>query len=354
MPSEKDIPVSIAEQAAQWWVTLNGEDTSASTRREFGAWASQAPEFIAAYLRMALLMKAAKTHQIRWPGTPGEVLIREAKSSSGHAVVHELPRRSPPPSYLPERKYQRRTFVVAFATVLLAALGVAWFVSASPEEFHTSFGERRSIALTDGSRIGLNTESKVRVEFNSKRRLVTLDTGEALFQVAHDSRRPFEVRVGKVVLRAVGTEFNVDRRASSTTVTIVEGRVLASPDWPAFQHPSQGSSQAPQPLLLGAADQIVISQSGWSEPQHGVNPRATVAWTENKVIFEHTPLSEVAEEFNRYNRQHIRIEGAQLRRQQVSGVFQCDDPTSFLSFLANEPGVRIHDGPDNTRIVERN
>ena len=353
MPSEKDIPVSIAEQAAQWWVTLNGEETSATTRREFGAWVTQAPEFIAAYLRTALLMKAVKARTIRWPETPAEDLIREAKASTGQGVVHELPRRASTPTYLPERRLQRRPLLVALATALLAAVGIAWFVSASPEEFHTRFGERRSILLSDGSRIGLNTESKIHVRLSNNRRLVELDSGEALFQVAHDSRRPFEVRVGKVLLRAVGTEFNVDLRMSGTTVTVLEGRVLATPEWPASQGP-QGSPQATRPMLLTAADRLVITQSGWGELQHGVNPRAATAWTENKLVFEHTPLSDVAEEFNRYNRQHIRIEGAQLRRQQVSGVFQCDDPTSFLSFLANEPGVRVYDGPDNTHIVVKN
>src|SRR5262249_24675475 len=159
-----------------------------------------------------------------------EVLIREAKASTGQGVVHELPRRTSTATYLPERRFNRRPFIVAFATVLLAALGVAWFVSASPEEFHTRFGERRSILLSDGSRIGLNTESRIHVRLSNNRRLVELDTGEALFQVAHDSRRPFEVKVGKVLLRAVGTEFNVDLRASRTTVTVLEGRVLATPE----------------------------------------------------------------------------------------------------------------------------
>jgi transmembrane sensor len=351
MPSEKDIPVSIAEQAAQWWVTLNGgEEISASTQREFGAWVTQAPEFIAAYLRTALLMKAVKSRKIRWPETPAEELIREAKASTGQGVVHELPRRDATPSYLPERKFHGRPFVVAFATMVLAALGIVWFMAASPEEFRTRFGERRSLLLSDGSRIGLNTESRIHVRLSDNRRLVVLDSGEALFQVSHDSRRPFEVKVGKVLLRAVGTEFNVDLRKTGTTVTVVEGRVLATPEWPASQA-QQGSSR---PLLLGARDRLVFTDSGWGEPQHGVDPRATVAWTENKLIFERTPLGEVAEQFNRYNRQHIRIEGAKLQRQQVSGVFQCDDPTSFLAFLANEPGMRVYDGPDNTHIVVQN
>lgn len=337
MPSDTDMPASIAEQAAQWWLTLNSEEEpSASDQREFGKWVTQAPEYVAVYLRTAMLMKAAKAHKIRWPATPAEVLVREAKASveQGLRVVRELPHPPSPRPLIAERKVQSR-FIVAFATVLLAALGVAWFVSASPEEFHTGFGERRSILLHDGSRVVLDTESKIEVQLSSDRRLVTLRAGEALFRVQHEPNRPFEVSVGNVVLRAVGTEFNVDRQDGRTTVTIVAGRVLV----------------LPRQVLLGASDRLVITPSVWDEPQHGVDPRAVTAWTENKLIFEHTPLSDVAEEFNRYNRQRIRIEGAQLRRQQVSGVFQSDDPASFLAFLAKVPGVRIHDAADGTHVV---
>ena len=86
----------------------------------------------------------------------------------------------------------------------------------------------------------------------------------------------------------MGTEFNVDLHTSGTTVTVLEGRVLATPEWPTAQSP-QGAPQASRPILLSAADRLVITQSGWGELQHGVNPRAATAWTENKLIFEPRP-----------------------------------------------------------------
>jgi transmembrane sensor len=70
-----------------------------------------------------------------------------------------------------------------------------------------------------------------------------------------------------------------------------------------------------------------------------------------KVIFEHTPLSEAANEFNRYNRVHIEIEGIGLQRREISGVFQTDNPQSFLAFLSRVPGVKIRDRSDGTHIV---
>jgi transmembrane sensor len=339
MPSDTEIPMSIAEQAAHWWLTLNSEEPSASDQREFGKWVTQAPECVEAYLRTAMLMKAAKARDIRWPTTPTEQLVRDAKASLGQGlrVVRELPSPAASRPLLAERRIYRRPFVVALATALLAALGIAWFVSASPEEFQTGFGERRSILLHDGSRVVLDTESKIEVQLGNDRRLVTLRAGEALFRVKHDPDRPFEVSVGNVVLRAVGTEFNVDRRDERTTVTMVEGRVLVLPGQ----------------VLLGASDRLVVTPSGPAQPQHGVDPRTVTAWTENKLIFEHTPLSDVAEQFNRYNRHRIRIEGAQLRRQQVSGVFQSDDPASFLAFLSKAPGVRIHETADGTHVVQQ-
>jgi transmembrane sensor len=81
--------------------------------------------------------------------------------------------------------------------------------------------------------------------------------------------------------------------------------------------------------------------------------RATLAWTESKLVFEHTPVSQAAEEFNRYNRPRIQIVGARLQSREISGVFKSDDPASFLAFLANVPGVRIHDAADGTHIVEQ-
>ena len=69
-------------------------------------------------------------------------------------------------------------------------------------------------------------------------------------------------------------------------------------------------------------------------------------------MFDHRPLSEVVEELNRYNEERIEVRGESLRSQQITGVFQSDDPGSFVSFLSDIPGVEIHtDGGGNHVVV---
>jgi ferric-dicitrate binding protein FerR (iron transport regulator) len=62
-------------------------------------------------------------------------------------------------------------------------------------------------------------------------------------------------------------------------------------------------------------------------------------------------LGEVADEFNRYNRAIIEIRSDELRSQEVTGVFQSNDPGSFLAFLSRIPGVAINVSTDNSRFV---
>jgi transmembrane sensor len=153
--------------------------------------------------------------------------------------------------------------------------------------------------------------------------------------------------VGGVLVRVVGTEFNIDRAPGRTTITVVEGRVAVTPQ------PHGGSAGSAGPVFLGAADRLVVDHSSPGAPEHGTNMRAILAWTENKLVFEHTTVGHAADEFNRYNRPRIQISGAQLQGREISGVFKSDDPTSFLAFLSNVPGVRIHDAADGTHIVEQ-
>jgi hypothetical protein len=92
--------------------------------------------------------------------------------------------------------------------------------------------------------------------------------------------------------------------------------------------------------MLGAADRLVITRSGPGDPEHGTNVAAAISWTHRKLVFERRPLGEVAEEFNRYNRDRIEIESTELQGREVTGVFQSNDAASFVSFLSSIPEVR--------------
>jgi len=365
MAPETDL--SVSEQAAHWWALLHSEGTTESDTREFGDWIARSPERVEAFLQTARLMRALKSRETRWPDTPIEELIRAA-----HAAAPDpqpLPGRTgdPQPGARLSRAPKARRWIPYAATVGLAlALAAAWLLFTGPREYRTRFGEQRSVLLEDGSRVTLNTASRIAVDLTENRRFVRLLEGEALFEVAH-ATRAFEVEAGHTLLRAVGTQFDVDFRANRTTLTVVEGKVAVVPEGeatrsagaledPKANHrhtpagPAAGATP-PSPIIVAASERLIITGAGSGAPEAVANIAAATAWVQRRLVFDHRPLAEVVEEFNRYNRAPIVLEDPRLQQEEVTGVFQSDDPASFLSFLASLSGVEIHEAPDGTRVV---
>lgn len=388
MTRERKLEPSIAEQAAEWWARLHDEAVTPGDQREFGEWVARSPERIAAYLEIARLMRALKSGRAEWPHTPADELVREAKAAPLDPMT--LPGARPessswqgPPQGDTSSRIERPTarlpgrlqvaWYACAAVVLLAVATGLWLGLQRPQEYTTGFGEQRSILLADGSRVTLNTASHMEVSFHRNRRVVALLAGEALFQVAHDPARPFDVEVRDSVVRAIGTEFNVELRPRDATVTVVEGRVAVIRKTAVLvpiPHPSRETASLPGParstagspalqpfpappgsLILAAAERVVITASGPGAPQHITDLTAATSWVERRLVFEHEPLSEVAARFNRYNRGQIVIEGPNLGRKEVTGVFRSDDPQSFLSFLSGLPGVMVSERSDGTEVV---
>jgi transmembrane sensor len=353
MASDPEATVSILEQASHWWELFHSDSASNADHREFGEWVARSPERVEAYLQTARLAKAIRSPRLIWPSTAAEVLIREAKASPETVLQFSTSRVSASVDRREGRHVQSR-FAWAAAAVLLIGVGLALFIRQTPQEFRTALGEQRSLLLADGSRATLNTASAIEVIMQKGRRDVRLVQGEALFEVAHDAARPFVVRAGNALLKDVGTQFNVDIRSNGTTVTVIEGEVAvdsAATSESAAAQARHGAGDTGEALILRANDRAVVTPAGVGTPQRGVNVAASVAWTQRQLMFEHRPLSEVAEEFNRYNKDRIDIDSAALKRQEVTGVFDAKDPASFVAFLSSVPGVEIREGTNGTHIV---
>lgn len=256
------------------------------------------------------------------------------------------------------------------------------------------------MTLADGSTVDLNARSKLRIEFSGAERRVELLGGQALFQVAKDQNRPFIVRSSHATVRAVGTQFDVYRKAGSTTVTVLEGRVAvystahaepstsgsaeppSAPSQTAGLPPALAQGQAPgrspaTPLSSGHSASAPLKAPGLADPsgstaiflsageQVTVTPAqvlpapahadiaATTAWMQRRLIFDGSKLSDVVQEFNRYNRRQLVIEGAQLSDFHVSGVYSSTDPASLIRFLREQPGMKITEDENEVRIAPR-
>jgi transmembrane sensor len=290
-----------------------------------------------------MLMGTLQSKHRKWSEIPAEELIRRARASSAE-IIPLARSRSAVRATRPNGSVSARMFTYASVAAICCVLVVAWLLWL-PERFQTEIGEQRSVLLGDGSLITLNTASEIEVKYTQGRRFIRLQRGEALFEVAHDPQRPFDVDTGKAVVRAVGTRFNIDRRADRTTVSVVQGKVQVMTEQPNkdSRMPGQNSAapDAPPMELLVEAQQLVVTEAGMSEPEDIADVAPVTAWTQRQLVFENRSLGEVAEEFNRYNRQHILIESPRLRTQSVTGVFQANDSASFLAFIANIPGVRV-------------
>jgi transmembrane sensor len=217
-----------------------------------------------------------------------------------------------------------------------------------PKTYSTAHGEQSVRQLPDGSVLHLNTESAVTVRYSRDERIVDLDRGEALFQVAHDSQRRFRVAAGEAGILAVGTEFDVYRRSGAVTVAVVEGIVDVFTGAP--PPPTPANLSPPTALRIGAGYQVeVYSRVGSPRP---VDTRAVVAWLQRQIAFENRPLGEVADEFNRYGRIVIEIDHQDLRALPISGVFDAYDTDSFAAFLQTLDGVVVQKTPTRIRVLK--
>jgi len=350
-----EIPATapVAEQAAAWWVLLNDGSPTQADHRAFAEWVARSPERVEAYLHAARITRVLASRQTLWPNTSTADLISAAKASANAvvnltAVASAASDAASHASSTPKRALSWLTAprVAAMVLAAAAAVAIALYIHLGPQRVETAVGEQRSVVLGDGSLVTLNTASSIEVHMASDRRTVKLLAGEALFAVAHDPTRPFEVKTEDTTVRAIGTQFNVDRRPASTTVTVVEGRVAVIT--------ASGKNQNAQPsrLPLEAGEQLTLAPR---TVRHAVRTdvATAIAWTQRKLVFEHRHLGEVAAEFNRYNRQIIEIRSAELREQEVTGVFQANDPASFLTFVAGFPGVTIEKSADRIVVTQQ-
>ena len=340
---EIDSTTSVTEQASAWWMLLNHGDATPADHHAFGEWVARSPERVEAFLQTARLARALQSRDFHWPDTPVETLIRAARSTP--AEVIGLPGRHGRrgSTHFSASPWTRRAIVASFVALVAGAAG--WYFS-SPEHYTTAIGEQRSVVLSDGTVVTLNTSSEIEVHMARDHRSVDLLSGEALFEVARDPARPFDVAAGRTTVRAVGTQFNVDRRASATTVTVVEGKVAVFTGVDSGADPDVDHSGN---LPVAAGEQLVVAPN---TPPHAarVDPAKATAWTQRKLIFEHRPLGEVADEFNRYNRERIDVEGPELRNQEITGVFEANNPESFMAFLAKIPDVVV-ERAGNRRVI---
>jgi transmembrane sensor len=312
----RDKPLS--DQAIQWFVRLNSGERREIDTRQFEQWLAASHAHRRAFERVEEMwqkMDGLKTAS--FPELDQAIARWEAGDLSGK-------RRKP------FKLFSSFRLQLAMAAMVVVIIAGAWFWNSFQTitmSYQTAPGEQKTITLADGSTIEINTNTSITVKMSAKSRKVILSKGEAFFTVAHEKKRPFEVAAGRGTIRALGTRFNVYKRLSGVTVSVIEGsvRICTKADY--------GVTTEVHEEVLKQGRQLFYLQSGAISSLGAVNIKEVSAWREGKLIFDEMPLAEVIQEVNRYRTGQIRITDPDLKDLKVSGVFKSDDFDSILGAI---------------------
>lgn len=190
----------------------------------------------------------------------------------------------------------------------------------------TATGEQRTLRLTDGTLINLNTHSAVDVRFDEKQRLIVLQEGEILVETGHGDARPFIVETREGSMRALGTRFLVKREDEGTRLSVLKSAVAAHP------------VSSPEEQILREGQQVLMRSNGLG-PIIALNLGAD-AWTRGMLVVDNARLEDLVQELGRYRRGHLGVtpEVADLR---ITGSFPLNDTDKALSALLPTLPVQI-------------
>ncbi|WP_433736189.1 FecR family protein [Pseudomonas putida] len=312
---------TVRDEAARWFVRLQEPAVDVDLYRQFETWLDEHPQHRNEFDVLQGVWKAAD-------------LVPAARL---RALCEEAPARG--------KRRPILRYAVA-ASVLAVALGLGLFSglnhpSPYTAEFSTALGERRQVALPDGSTVDLDSRSRIQVHFENDRRGIELTEGEAMFSVQHDTSRPFVVETGTGKVTVTGTRFDVRRGSADTRVVVEQGTVRV-----------QGRSAADDDFIsLTAGLGTHVDAQGKVAAAYAVNPAEMTAWRNGKLVFNNARLADVAEQVSRYRQQPLKVGNAALGNLRLTSVFNVDNTDALLKALPNILPVAVRTLDDGSQEI---
>jgi len=340
---------AISDQAADWSDRLQYHKNAPALREEFERWLSARPEHAAAFKRIDAAHQLARSlkHTAPMLELERETLARVAQ----------------------RRSKTRRWQSVAAAACLVLAVGVgfavtnngfrqdmaylwdrAYYAALGDPLYHTTVGKRLSVTLDDGSELILNTDSRVAVQYRDGERHIALRRGQALFEVAHDTSRPFTVTAGERLITAIGTAFDVKMAEERFEVVLIEGRVSIADDQTesdenaskdAVTDDETGSTNHPKVHILAAGEEFVATKAASAPIIRPANVARATSWRDGHLIFRNDRLADAVAEVNRYSERQIILADTAITNLSVSGVINTGDTRVFVNTMIRYYPVKI-------------
>ncbi len=324
-------------QAAQWH-TRQEQGLDAGEQAELAQWLQASAEHAEAFARMdtgvARLRALPADAVAQWRASQAASQPAAAAASPQPAPAQPTPARPRPwlQALLPGPRG------LAFCAVLLMALGLGWHQWMQPvysAHYVVERGQRQSLQLPDGSTLELDADTDAQVHLYRHRREVQLAHGQAMFSVAPDASKPFEVQAGPARVAVVGTRFAVRYRqdgidAGQVRVEVQEGRVRVA----ATQTPASA-------LLLTAGQSTQVAADGELAPVGSVPPDSVGLWRKGLLRFDHTPLALALQEMERYGPTGLVVRDPAVAALPIGGSYATAKPAEFAHMLTLVLPVRL-------------
>lgn len=344
VPDRADTPL---DRAAHWAVRDDADALDAAEQAEFEAWLTE-PGSADAYARardaldvfddldgidlpgLDALRQEAQVHRTRRPWLPwaaGGAIAAGVAGVLGFTLLDQ-------PAGAPQATAPQ----VAKAEPSIPEVAAP----AASGAYATAIGEQRVLVLADGSRVTMNTGSQVTVDFRADRRIVRLVRGQALFDVAHNPKRPFSVAAGDRVVTALGTMFEVQVGRGQLHVTLMRGKVVIDPPRAVATTTGSALPAAQAPTYLAPGQQFTVTVRSAPEV-HAVDVNRQLLWRQQLVEFDDAPVSQAVAELNRYSLKPIVIADPRVGRMRISGVYKTGDPNAFADLVSTMLPVAARD-----------
>ena len=309
---------SVKEEAADWLARLDSDSLTAEDKAAFKQWLNSSQAHLDAFEHLVSVWNdlnvLTELGRVRRPGT-------WFKPALGLAAV---------------------------ASLLIFILSSVWVLQQPPVTYKTLVGEQKTVLLDDSTEAVLNTNSEIRVAYDSKVRRVYLDKGEVSFDVASNKAVPFEVVTSRGIVRAVGTAFSVRIRDTENEVIVTEGIVEVDfkklnplltnlPDKPALE------KQSTPPVRIAAGRQVTFDEFKITaiENVDAAEVDQKLAWQKGMLYYNGEDLEKVVADVSRYTNIEIVIPEPAARQLRVGGYFRIGDVASLLEALKEGFGIQV-------------
>jgi transmembrane sensor len=359
MESTKQIEAA----AAEWLIRRDSQEWSSSDQVALDEWLNASTLHRVGFLRLELaweeaarLKALAAGGRADGPPPPGNWNLTpffdqsDADPSSARPSLSEGERIRKKESY---RMGKGLRFALAASVLLVVAGGLYTYQAGilTGDRYTTPVGAIESVSITDGSKVTLNTDSQIRVSLTDTERRVELKHGEAFFEVAHDARRPFIVRVGNKRVIAVGTKFSVRRDGNDDIqVVVTEGKVRIES---AREAPGPGEGGTGNTFLTPGA--IARASDVGVLVQRKTLPEAEeqLSWRSGILQFRNQTLADAIAEFNRYNSRKLVIDDPSIAALTIEGNFRSNNVAAFARLLETGYPIRVVEEGDRIILMSK-